>query len=140
MPPAAARRTWGVSEQKIVAANQQWKCAACACMLPPAYELDHRIPLWDGGPDCFETNADALCPTCHAGKTQRESVERARRRREARSLAIQEAKADTATREGADDFLANKYLKYAYERPERCVPVPVPLSLSERLEAFRFNG
>ena len=134
MPPA--HRSWGVSEQKIVAARQGWKCAACACMLPSAFELDHRVALWDGGADCFETNADALCPTCHAGKTQRESIDRARRKREARTQAIQEAKAKTATREGADYFLDNNFLKYAYERPPRAVPVVVPLPVEERLRAF----
>ena len=134
MPPV--HRSWGQATQKIVAARQGWKCASCACMLPSSFELDHRVALWDGGADDAETNADALCPTCHAQKTQREAVERARRKREARTQAIQEAKAQTATCEGADDFLNNVYLKYAYERPARQLPVPVPLPVEERLRAF----
>ena len=70
------RRTWGVSEQKIVAAAQQWRCASCDLLLPAAYELDHVVPLWKGGKDCHETNAAALCPNCHAEKTQKENIER----------------------------------------------------------------
>ena len=70
------RRTWGVSEQKVVAAAQQWRCASCNVLLPAAYELDHVVPLWKGGEDCHETNAAALCPNCHAEKTQKENIER----------------------------------------------------------------
>lgn len=71
-----SRRTWGVSEQKVVAAAQQWRCANCNVLLPAAYELDHVVPLWKGGEDCHETNAAALCPNCHAQKTQKENIER----------------------------------------------------------------
>jgi len=91
---SGSRRTWGVAEQKIVASRQKWSCAHCLCLLPSSFELDHRIPLWAGGPDCWETNADALCPTCHANKTQREAIERSRLIRERRLAAIREAVPD----------------------------------------------
>lgn len=55
--------------KKRVAASQAWKCAACAKVLEATYQIDHRIPLWQGGtnePD----NLQALCPNCHAAKTQ----------------------------------------------------------------------
>lgn len=136
----AASRSWGPSEQKIVAANQGWKCAVCDCTLPPTYELDHRTPLWQGGKDCYNTNADALCPGCHATKTQRESIERTKLKREARTLAIREAQSDTATAEGADDFLDNKFLKYAYDRPPPGLNVPQPLPMSQRLHEFAYDS
>ena len=85
------KRTWGTAEQKIVAARQKWACANCSCILPSSFELDHRIPLWAGGADCCETNADALCPTCHANKTQAECIERTRLIRKRRADAIREA-------------------------------------------------
>ena len=69
-------RTWGAGIQKIVAASQAWKCKACNCMLPASYQLDHVVPLWKGGLDEWDSNAQALCPTCHANKTQKEEVER----------------------------------------------------------------
>lgn len=70
------KRTWGASEQKIVAARQGWKCAGCANLLPPSFQLDHITPLCDGGADCIETNAQCLCSNCHANKTQAENVAR----------------------------------------------------------------
>ena len=57
------------SVKKRVAASQAWKCAACAEVLQATYQIDHRQPLWRGGsnePD----NLQALCPNCHAAKTQ----------------------------------------------------------------------
>jgi hypothetical protein len=86
------QRSWGVAEQKIVAASQKWCCAHCACSLPASFEVDHRVPLWAGGADCWKTNAQALCPTCHASKTQRESIERRNLRRAKREAAIRLAK------------------------------------------------
>jgi 5-methylcytosine-specific restriction protein A len=58
--------------KKRIAAAQRWKCAQCDAMLDATYQIDHRIPLWQGGsnePD----NLQALCPNCHATKTQAES-------------------------------------------------------------------
>lgn len=75
-------RTWGAAVQKIVAARQGWTCNSCGELLPACYQVDHITPLWDGGEDCHETNAQALCPNCHAGKTQKEDI---RRRQEQRS-------------------------------------------------------
>lgn len=60
---------------KMVAARQAWRCQLCGAVLPPAYQIDHIEPLWRGGADA-ERNLQALCPNCHAAKTQRESVQR----------------------------------------------------------------
>ena len=75
-----------------MAASQKWCCAHCACSLPASFEVDHRIPLWAGGADCWKTNAQALCPTCHASKTQRESIERRNLRRAKREAAVRLAR------------------------------------------------
>lgn len=40
-------------------------------------ELDHTIPLWNGGAD-DDTNRRLLCLVCHAAKTKREAAERAK--------------------------------------------------------------
>lgn len=86
------QRSWGVAEQKIVAAGQKWCCAHCSSSLPASFEIDHRVPLWAGGADCWKTNAQALCPTCHASKTQRESIERRNLRRAKREAAVRLAR------------------------------------------------
>jgi len=86
-----ARRTWGASEQKRTAASQGWKCAHCSCMLPPEFELDHIIPLFEGGPDDYETNSQALCPNCHACKTQLEGIRKRKRDQAQREERIQAA-------------------------------------------------
>lgn len=86
------RRTWGVSEQKIVGARQNWRCAHCQCLLPPSYEVDHVKPLWEGGKDCIEANAEALCNNCHGKKTQLESIRRRDAYRERRDKAVLDAK------------------------------------------------
>jgi len=128
----AERRTWGASEQKIVAARQSWKCARCTHLLPPSFEVDHVKPLWAGGVDCYETNAQALCSTCHAQKTQRENIERQRQLWVARQkaiLAAREASPIDSTEAPkppkpkpvpitspayVDPMLDNPFLKYAY--------------------------
>lgn len=73
------------AQKKIVAAQQEWRCAACACVLPASYHVDHVVPLWDGGADTVDA-CQALCGTCHADKTQREAIDRAERRRVARPV------------------------------------------------------
>ena len=58
-----------------VATNQEWHCAACHHLLPAAFQIDHKTPLWAGGADAL-SNLQALCANCHADKTQREAIER----------------------------------------------------------------
>ena len=40
--------------------------------------VDHRTPLWAGGADDYETNAQTLCTPHHDAKTAMEAAERAR--------------------------------------------------------------
>lgn len=72
-------RALGESEKKMVAARQQWRCSECHSLLPSAYQVDHTVPLCDGGPDTIE-NCTAMCANCHAQKTQREAAARRRTR------------------------------------------------------------
>lgn len=89
--------------QKIVGARQLWRCAKCDCLLPSSYEVDHIKPLWDDGMDCFQTNAQALCPTCHANKTQLESIDRRKKLEVARLKAVELALAEASTVSTHDD-------------------------------------
>jgi hypothetical protein len=75
MPSA---RTVTDPEKKMVAARQGWRCSNCEELLPSAFQVDHTVPLCDGGEDTI-LNATAMCPNCHAAKTQREHIDRKRR-------------------------------------------------------------
>ena len=55
--------------KKTVGYRQKWTCAACDCLLPPSYEVDHIVPLALGGGHGL-TNLQALCKPCHAQKTR----------------------------------------------------------------------
>lgn len=62
-------------QKRLIAANQQWRCAFCNVILPACFEVDHRCPLHaGGGNDC--DNLQALCPACHGMKTYKENVYR----------------------------------------------------------------
>lgn len=113
------KRTWGASEQKIVAAKQGWKCAVCANTLPSSFELDHVKPLWDGGIDCYETNAEALCNLCHGQKSQRENIARQKQLRAARIAAIEKARED----DPIDDAVAEPKKRVRKEKP---IPITSP--------------
>jgi hypothetical protein len=81
-----ATRTLSEPEKKCVAARQQWRCSKCGEMLSAAYQVDHTIPLCDGGLD-DTCNATAMCANCHALKTQREAAARAKASRSAQNEA-----------------------------------------------------
>ena len=55
-------------KKKIVAANQQWKCGICQRLLDETYEVDHIVPLYQGGSNDI-SNLMALDPICHKKKT-----------------------------------------------------------------------
>jgi len=52
---------------------QGWRCAGCADMLEPTMEVDHIVPLEQGGRDCLE-NLQLLCVKCHARKSRDERL------------------------------------------------------------------
>ena len=72
------QRTFTEPQKKIVAARQQWACSMCGVLLPSTFQVDHTVALCDGGEDDYETNATAMCPNCHARKTQLETIARKR--------------------------------------------------------------
>jgi hypothetical protein len=65
------KRKLSEREKKFVSSSQDWKCGYCKKSLPPSYQIDHIIPF----SICYNDelgNLMALCPTCHANKTQLE--------------------------------------------------------------------
>lgn len=60
-------------QKKIVASEQGWKCKQCNTILDYSYEVDHIVPLYQGGSN-DTTNLQALCRNCHGRKTLRGSL------------------------------------------------------------------
>ena len=58
---------------KILGDRQQWRCGECRAVFNSTVEIDHVVPLAEGGSNDPE-NLAILCVQCHAFKTQRESV------------------------------------------------------------------
>ena len=79
------RRRLCLSEKLVVMCKSQYNCHDCHNLLPPTCEIDHIIPLHDkrwldlGEREAYVranemNNLCALCPNCHAKKTQRERI------------------------------------------------------------------
>ena len=66
-----SKRKLSESIKKIIASEQEWKCADCRHILPSSYQVDHKIPFSICENDDKE-NLVALCPNCHSLKTQTE--------------------------------------------------------------------
>ena len=60
--------------KRILAAEQDYKCAICQHQLPSCWQLDHKVPLHLGGSNHVE-NFQVLCGSCHDSKSQREMIE-----------------------------------------------------------------
>ena len=58
--PKTKRRHFSAEFKRVVAYAQNWRCAACECLLPPSFEIDHKRPLWWGGSNGRD-NLRALC-------------------------------------------------------------------------------
>lgn len=133
-------RSLSEPEKKIVAARQDWTCSVCNTLLPASYQVDHTTPLCDGGKDAID-NCTAMCPTCHANKTQREAATRAELKR--------------ATGQSAADAYDNRTDSFAngiatcmlclQKRPQgephvRCLAIDLSgVNTLEALERFRFQ-
>ena len=55
-------------KKKVVASKQKWKCKICQNILDYTYEVDHIVPIYNGGSNEIE-NLQALCRSCHGKKT-----------------------------------------------------------------------
>lgn len=133
------KRTISEPEKKVVAARQGWRCSACRELLPAAFQVDHTVALCDGGADHL-SNTTAMCGTCHAAKTQLETIARHKR--------AETAKPVYADRE--DIFVGNDLVKCSLCRRVRnvalghdvCLAIESPLLqstvLQSRLAEFAF--
>lgn len=57
----------------LIASKQKWKCKICFEILEARFEIDHIIPLSQGGQESKE-NLQALCSNCHSKKTMMETL------------------------------------------------------------------
>ena len=71
VPPEKTSRNVSNLKKKMVASNQKWKCVHCDTLLDYTYEIDHIIPISQGGSNDTD-NLQALCPHCHRVKTLHE--------------------------------------------------------------------
>ena len=60
--------------------DQDFKCAICMHKIPVEFNIDHIVPLWDGGTN-ERSNLQGVCVACHDGKTGPETRVRCERRR-----------------------------------------------------------
>lgn len=74
--PRKKRKRLAKASRTLILKSQQFKCAECKTDISklPVVHFDHRIPLAMGGSN-EDTNRQALCPTCHADKTQKDARE-----------------------------------------------------------------
>lgn len=68
-----SKRNLREAVKKQVAYSQQYKCGLCNVLLPPTFQVDHIVPH-SISLDDSENNLQALCPNCHAKKTQKENI------------------------------------------------------------------
>lgn len=74
--PRKKRKRLAKASRTLILKSQQFNCAECKTDISklPVVHFDHRIPLAMGGSN-EDTNRQALCPTCHAYKTQKDARE-----------------------------------------------------------------
>ena len=80
---ARLRGSQWVKLRKQALDQHQHCCADCFDLgiAKPAVEVDHIVPLEDGGTDSLD-NLRPLCKQHHEAKTKREAIDRAYRRRQ----------------------------------------------------------
>ena len=70
MNPRINRKQWERARGKAKE-RDGWKCTKCGSMR--SIEVDHRIPVADGGSLYLLSNLQTLCRVCHRAKTQLEN-------------------------------------------------------------------
>lgn len=68
-PKKKRKRKLTSADKKRIAAKQGYKCKKCRVGFGVVYHIDHIKPHSEGGSD-RESNLQALCPNCHAEKTE----------------------------------------------------------------------
>ncbi len=69
----SSKRSVSETKKKYVASLQNWKCKDCDDMLSAWFEVDHIVPLHNGGTNNVN-NLVALCRNCHGKKTAMEHI------------------------------------------------------------------
>ena len=59
--------------RKYIVSQQNWQCARCRQLLDYSFEIDHQIPLSQGGTNKAD-NLQALCPKCHILKKTQDKM------------------------------------------------------------------
>ena len=67
------KRSVSETKKKYVASMQDWKCGQCNKKLTHTFEVDHKIPLKNGGSNHVD-NLESLCPNCHREKTAMDNM------------------------------------------------------------------
>ena len=65
-------RTWYKLRRRILS-RDHYKCVTCDASVGRSGQIDHIIPVSDGGNDA-DDNLQTLCITCHSTKTNKENV------------------------------------------------------------------
>ena len=65
--------------RRVVLARDRGLCVACGATghVALARDVDHRVPLWQGGAALDPANLQSLCVPCHKAKTAAEAGLRA---------------------------------------------------------------
>ena len=84
------KRRFNAHIKRSVAARWKWLCAVCGAMLDEYFEIDHIVPLNEGGEDT-EENAQPLCMWDHAEKTREEEKKRLARSEALRNATVRRA-------------------------------------------------
>ncbi len=80
-PAKPRRKSLRKAEKTMILESQHYQCAGCKMDISTMPQhFDHRIPLALGGSNDL-TNIQAMCPNCHAKKSQRDALAIAKARR-----------------------------------------------------------
>lgn len=64
-----------------LAFRQKYLCFICEQLLPPVFDIDHIVPLNEGGTNEI-SNLQCLCKDCHIDKSAKEAESRATEKRD----------------------------------------------------------
>ena len=83
------KRNVSAALRETVLWRDGWVCRICEEELKEdQWHCDHIVPLWSGGSN-EQSNLQAICANCHAGKTAKETRERNLKRKRAKEELIE---------------------------------------------------